>query len=161
MPILHTQFSGQGITPNGQTVQLPPAVVLQQRGPCLQASVGLLQSMAQALIQQGDQVPAPRAGVALIDTGASDTCIEEQTARDLGLPVVDQVTMASASQSSSPRNVYPITIEITGLPFPMNAPRAIGAELAPQGLILLIGRDALQFCTLFYNGITGEITLSV
>ncbi len=161
MPILHTQFSAQGITPDGQTVQLPPGVALQQRGPCLQASVGLLQLMAQALLQQGDQVPAPRSGIALIDTGASDTCIDEQAARGLGLPVVDQVTMASASHSSTARNVYPITIEITGLPFPLNAPRAIGAELAPQGLILLIGRDALQFCTLFYNGLTGEITLSI
>jgi len=117
--------------------------------------------MAQALLQQGDHVPEPRSGLALIDSGASDTCIDEQLARDLGLPVVDQVNMASASHSSITRNVYPITIQITGLPNPINAPRAIGAELASQGLVLLIGRDALQFCTLFYNGITGEITLSI
>lgn len=161
MPILHTQFSAQAVTPNGQTIQLPPGVALQRQGPCLQATVGLLHSMAQALLQQGDQVPAPRSGIALIDTGASDTCIDEQTAHDLGLPVVDQVNMASASHPASPRNVYPITIEITGLPFPLNAPRAIGAELIPQGLLLLIGRDALQFCTVFYNGTTGEITLSI
>ncbi|MCX6026849.1 MAG: retroviral-like aspartic protease family protein [Chloroflexi bacterium] len=123
--------------------------------------MGLLQSMAQALIQQGDQVPAPRTGLALIDTGASDTCIDEQVAKELGLPVVDQVNMASASNAAIIRNVYPITIEITGLPNPINAPRAIGAELAPQGLLLLVGRDALRFCTLFYNGITGELTLSI
>ena len=106
-------------------------------------------------------MPAPVSGIALIDTGASDTCIDEQTARSMGLPVIDVVNMSSASQAITPRNVYPITIEITGLPFPLNAPHAIGAELRSQGLLLLVGRDALQFCTLFYNGVTGQITLSI
>ena len=89
MPILHTQFSGQARTPSGQTVQLPPSVALQQRGPCLQATVELLQAMAQPLVQQGVTVPAPVFGIALIDTGASDTCIDEQTARSLGLPIIE------------------------------------------------------------------------
>jgi hypothetical protein len=30
----------------------------------------------------------------------------------------------------------------------------------PQGLLMLIGRDFLQHCTLFYNGIAGQVTLS-
>jgi predicted aspartyl protease len=117
--------------------------------------------MAQPLIQQSVAVPAPVSGIGLIDTGASDTCVDEQTAQNLGLPEIDVVNMSSASQAASPRNVYPITIEIAGLPYPLNVPRAIGAELRNQGLLLLIGRDTLQFCTLFYNGVTGQITLSI
>lgn len=33
--------------------------------------------------------------------------------------------------------------------------------MAPQGLLALIGRDVLQHCTLLYNAVTGEITLSI
>jgi len=71
------------------------------------------------------------------------------------------VNVASASHASTQQNVYPIQIEVVGHPISIEAPNAIGAALAPQGLIALIGRDVLQHCTLFYNGITGEITLSI
>ena len=37
----------------------------------------------------------------------------------------------------------------------------MGAALKEQGLLLLIGRDLLAHCTLFYNGPTGQITLSL
>jgi hypothetical protein len=37
----------------------------------------------------------------------------------------------------------------------------MGAALKEMGLLLLIGRDLLQYCTLFYNGATGQITLSI
>ena len=59
------------------------------------------------------------------------------------------------------QNVYPIQIEVVGLPISIEAPNPIGAALAAQGLLALIGRDVLQHCTLFYTGITGEITLSI
>jgi predicted aspartyl protease len=99
--------------------------------------------------------------MALIDTGASSTCIDEQAAQQLQLPVVNVVNVASASHSSTPQNVYPIQIEVAGLPISIEAPNAIGAALSAQGLLALIGRDVLQHCTLFYNGLTGEITLSI
>ncbi len=43
----------------------------------------------------------------------------------------------------------------------LNAPRAMGAALASQGLLVLIGRDVLQNCNLFYNGPAGQFTLSL
>jgi predicted aspartyl protease len=119
------------------------------------------QHIAQQLLQQGQTLPTPEAGLALIDTGASGTCIDEAAAQRLGLPVVDVATIASASHSAIQQNVYPIQIEVIGLPITISAPRAIGAPLAAQGLLVLIGRDVLQHCTLFYNGITGSFTLSI
>ena len=59
------------------------------------------------------------------------------------------------------QNVHPIRLQLLGTPISMNAPRAIGAPLKAQGILLLIGRDVLQHGTLHYNGITGEITLAV
>ena len=50
---------------------------------------------------------------------------------------------------------------IEGFPVSIEVPMAIGAVLASQGIIALIGRDLLRHCTLFYNGIGGELTLSI
>lgn len=161
MPILHTQFSGQAKTQQGQVVQVPPAIVLLRQGPCVQVSIGLAQSIANQLLQQGKTLPKPISGIALIDTGATSTCIDDAAAQQLQLPVVNVVNVASASHASTQQNVYPIQIEVVGLPISIEAPNAIGAALTPQGLLALIGRDVLQHCTLFYNGITGEITLSI
>jgi predicted aspartyl protease len=161
VPILHTQLRAQGKTPQGQIVQVPPAIALLRQGPCLQVSIGLAQSIANQLLQQGKTLPRPVSGVALIDTGATSTCIDDAVAKQLQLPVVNVVNVASASHASTLQNVYPIQIEVVGLPISIEASNAIGAALAPQGLLALIGRDVLQHCTLFYNGLTGEITLSI
>jgi len=97
----------------------------------------------------------------LIDTGATSTCIDDAAATRLGLPAIDVVTVASASHASTQQNVHPIQIEVIGLPITISAPRAIAAPLAAQGLLVLIGRDVLQHCTLFYNGPAGSVSLSV
>ena len=160
MPIFHIQVAGQAQDPTGKPIQVPPGVALQQRGPVIQVSVGLEQTMAKALTQQGQPVPTLKVGLALIDTGASITCVDEQAAQELRLPVVDVAQMASASHSGHPCNLYPIQMILpAGISF--GAPRAMGANLAVQGLIAIIGRDILQVCTLFYNGGSGQITLSL
>lgn len=133
MPILHTQFSGQAKTQQGQVVQVPPAIVLQRQGPYVQVSIGLAQSVANQLLQQGKTLPKPISGIALIDTGATSTCIDDAAAQQLQLPVVNVVNVASASHASTQQNVYPIQIEVVGLPISIEAPNAMGAALTPQG----------------------------
>jgi predicted aspartyl protease len=134
---------------------------MRDRGPCIQIVASVVQTIADELMRQGKPVPPPRPGIALIDTGASSTCIDDGLAQALKLPVIDVVTMTSASHVATPQNVYPVLIEVVGPNLRVNVPRAMGANLAAQGLVALIGRDFLQHCTLFYNGITGEITLAL
>jgi hypothetical protein len=43
---------------------------------------------------------------------------------------VNVVNVASASHASTPQNVYPIQIEVVGLPISIEAPNAIGAALS-------------------------------
>lgn len=160
MPILHLQFNGTGKTPDGKDIQIPPSIVLMQNGPCVQSTIGLADVFAQQLQQQGQPLPTPVSGLALIDTGASSTCIDESVAQQLGLPAIDVVQMTSASHANTQQNVYPAKITLMN-GIPINVPRAIGAALKSQNIIALIGRDFLQYCTLFYNGLTGEITLSL
>jgi hypothetical protein len=57
--------------------------------------------------------------------------------------------------------VYPIQLQLIGTPIRVEVQRALGAELKTQELIALIGRDFLANRTLFYNGMTGSITLSM
>jgi len=159
LPILHSQIAAQAKTPDGKVIQVPPATALQLRGPILQVSLTIEQNAGKGLVAQGKTVPTPRSGLALIDTGASNTCVDEQTAKDLGLPVIDVANMQSASHEKHSCNVYPVQI-ITPI-VTLNAPRAMGAALASQGLLVLVGRDVLQNCNLFYNGPAGQFTLSL
>ena len=105
----------------------------------VQVSVSVAQQIAQPLLQQGIALPSPISGMALIDTGATTTCIDEEAARQLKLPVVNVATVASASHSATQHNVFPIQIGISGLLIAINAPGAIGAPLAAQGLLLSNG----------------------
>ena len=143
MPILHTQLAAQGQTPDGRPVQIPPAMVLQQRGPVVPVTVTIEQNAGKGLLAQGKTLPAPKSGIALIDTGASGTCIDEQAANELGLPVIDVGKPTSASHADHECNVYPVQISIQNLGLSINSPRTIGATLAPQGLLILLGRDLL------------------
>ena len=161
MPVLHAQIRAQGRAADGSTVDLPPAVGLIQKGPVVQVSINIEQNVARQLLQQGISLPSPISGQALIDTGATSTCVDDAAAQQLNLPVVDVATIASASHATTQQNVYPVTIEVVGLPITINAPRAIGVNLAPQGLMVLVGRDLLQHATFFYNGVDGSFTLSI
>jgi len=159
MPVFHIQIAGQGKTPEGKVFQVPPAVALQQRGPVIPVAVTIEQNMGKSLLQQGKSVPT-KTGLALIDTGASQSCIDEQAAKELGLPVVNVGKMTSASHEQHPCNLYPVQFSIPpALTF--QAPHAMGAKLAVQGLLAIIGRDVLQHCLMVYNGGIGQITISI
>jgi predicted aspartyl protease len=160
VPILHLQLAAQLKTPDGKLLQVPPNAALQQRGPVVQVTVTIEQSAGKALLAQGKAIPSPKIGWALIDTGASNTCIDDEAAKELGLPVIDIAHMQSASHSKHQCNVYPVTIDIPRV-ISLNSPRTVGAALAGQGLLALIGRDVLANCTLFYNGPLGQITLAL
>jgi len=127
----------------------------------VEVSISIEQNIAQQRLAQGISLPPPEVGLALIDSGATSTSIDDDAARKLRLPAIDIVAVASASHASTQQNVHPIQIEVRGLPITISAPRAIAAPLASQGLLVLIGRDVLQHCTLFYNGPAGSFSLSV
>lgn len=161
MPVINVHVDGQGKDQNGHTFKLPPQIGLIQRGPVVQVTVSLDQTMAAQILQSGGALPPPVTGYALIDTGASVTCIDDAAAQKLGLPVIDVANIASASHASTQQNVYPMHMEITGADIGIGSPRTVGAPLAAQGLLVLIGRDVLAHCMLVYNGATGSFTLSI
>src|SRR5580704_12344469 len=133
MPILHIQLGAQAITPDGKTVNIAPAIALHQRGPIIQVTVTIEQNAGKGLVAQGKNLPVPKTGLALIDTGATGTCIDEKAAQELGLPIIDVAKMTSATHQDQQCNVYPVQISLPQLI--LNSPRTIGAALEAQGLL--------------------------
>jgi predicted aspartyl protease len=161
MPILNATFGGEARRQDGTRVPVPGPIILSQRGPVMQVNLSVGQAIAEQIRESGRELPPPVSGLALIDTGASVTCVDDAAAQALRLPVIDVVTMTSASHVATQQNVYPLQIEAVGFPMTINAPRVMGAALQAQGLVLLIGRDVLQHCLLVYNGLTGSFSLSI
>lgn len=143
----------------GQSYVEPPSRTLINEGPKIQVTISVPASIEQQLIAAGSVIPQPISGEALIDTGAFRTSIDQDVAVQLGLPVIDQANISSATHSNITLNVYPPKIEFHGLGSIQSA-RAIGCNLQSQGIIAILGRDILAGCTLFYNGTTGSYTIS-
>lgn len=143
----------------GRVLAVPPSRVVQELGPRIQVVLSLPTFVEEGLIASGSPVPTPLLAEALIDTGASVTCIDDALAQQLRLPVIDRMTMTSASHAAHPVNVYPIRVEFAGLGLERTLNRVMGAVLAPQGIQMLIGRDLLSEAVLIYNGREGEFTI--
>src|SRR5262245_51722023 len=105
MPTLHVQFNATTVDPQGQLVNVPPPMVLKSHGPRVQVEIGIHQVFATELQSQNVALPSAHRGTALVDIGASVTCVDSDLASSMGLPIVDVVTMASASHAGTPANV--------------------------------------------------------
>ena len=95
MPTLN--FRAETTDQAGQTVAAPAG--LTQSGPLVPTTLMVSDSHRQLLATQGKPVPEAIHGLALIDTGASNTCVDQQAARKAGLPVIDLALMTSASHA--------------------------------------------------------------
>lgn len=116
-------------------------------------------SHRQLLAKQGAPVPDAIHGQALIDTGASNTCVDQQAAVKAGLPLIDMAVMTSATHAQHDVPVFAAKLVIPD--FSIDAEYALGANLDDQNLIALIGRDVLQEAVLVYNGTAGTVSLSI
>lgn len=161
MPILSVRPEISVGPTTGHGPQTSPGDLLRINGPCIRASIEIAGFLGEQWLREGRPIPPTVKGYALIDTGASDTCIDDSLAIQVGFPITDVVNVASASHRSSLQNVFPIKITLVGLNVAIEAPTAIGAALSSQGFVALIGRDFLQHCALFYNGLNGDLTLSI
>jgi hypothetical protein len=104
--------------------------------------------------------PAPVAGIALIDSGASMTAVDDNALKQLGVAPVGIAPVLTPSGSAR-QLLYPADIVITGMPGRHSFTQVIGTpHLAAQGIVALIGRDVLRNALFVYNGSTGQFTLA-
>lgn len=97
---------------------------------------------------------------ALIDTGASETCIDSSVARSLNLPVVDVVDI-SGIHGSAHVNIHLAQVYVPGLNFTTSG-RFAGVHLHASGQPFgaLLGRSFLRYVRLVYDGIAGEASIA-
>jgi hypothetical protein len=139
-------------------------------GPVVNAYIGVSLARFAALTDDGQEPPPPILIHALIDTGASCSCIEPSILEALHLTPIGQVPTYTPSTGSLPHpcDQYDISLFIPGAtaattPFQRPNLLVIAANkdsLHPQGIQGLIGRDVLEHCLLQYNGATGSFTLA-
>ena len=156
MPTLN--FHAQATDQRGRPIAAPTA--LTQNGPLVPVTLMISDSHRQILVQQATPVPDAINGFALIDTGASTTCIDQNAAEGAGLPVIDKAMMSSASHARHEVPVYGGKLEITGLG-DGDLEYAMDANLDGLNLIALVGRDLLQMAVLVCNGTDGSFSLSI
>lgn len=161
MPILNTRFSAHKKDAQGKTASGPLQLGLQGAGPRIQAILSPLENQLKSLADKGEPPPHPVSGFALIDTGASSTCIDQNAAEAAGLAVVDSGPMSSATHDNEIVPIYAGKIEIIGMSVSVNIMRAYGVNLNSQDLVALIGRDLLSQCVLVYNGPESSFSLSI
>ena len=134
--------------------------MLTSLGPTLLVDIGF--DPAYKPPPAGKTRPAPGLTglVALVDTGAAESCIDSLLAAQLKLPIVDRRKIAGA-HGAQDVNVHLAQVFVPSLNWTMYGAFA-GVHLAAGGQVhkALIGRTFLQHFTMIYEGRTGNVTLS-
>lgn len=152
MPVMRMAVTKQAVTGSGQSQQTVPAPeALRLKGPLVGAVLTVLEGVPSV-----DGV-GPVQGAGLIDTGAQSTCVDIEAATRAGLQIRGVGKMTSASHDGYPTPLYAGRLQMAGLD--LAGTTMMGGNLAPQGLIALIGRDLLEHCMFIYDGHAGTYNL--
>ncbi len=130
------------------------------------AMVGI--SAPRRIALQAEAMPVPNAVriEAMIDTGASCTCIDPAILDQLGLTATGSTTVNTPTTGDSPHVVETYDVGLTIYAATEQSPLihqtmpVIKSQLKPQGIDGLIGRDVLRSCFLTYDGQNGLFTLA-
>jgi hypothetical protein len=120
-----------------------------------------------ALQAANSPVPAPVPIRALVDTGASCSCVDPSVLTSLGLTPTGSARINTPSNGSEPVDlpqydvaliIPPATPGQSPLIFPIIP--VVASQLRAQGIEALIGRDILSHCILVYNGTVNFFSLA-
>jgi hypothetical protein len=100
---------------------------------------------------------------ALVDTGASCTCVDEEILKQLGLSATNYIPVLTPSTGTTPHQApqYDAMLAIPGMPpLVFGALPITAADFRLQTIQALIGRDVLSRCLFQYNGSSGFFTIA-
>ena len=139
---------------------------IDPQGPILTAYVGVSHARAIALQTAQQVVPPPQPIRALLDTGATVTCMDPSVMSALGIPSRGTTLLGSSTSGNAPAtvNVYDVSIAVPGATPPPHVLGTIAVAESPlltaYGFHALIGRDILAGWTVYYNGPVNMFTVS-
>ena len=139
---------------------------LESDGPVIDVEISMPKQLEAWCIKNNFPVPAPVAGYALIDTGASISGIHLPIVEQLSLLPIDFIKLQGATGVDDQAGVYPARVSFPGINLndvPMS--RVVGNQVSyqtPSGknVIMLLGRDLLRHFNFIYNGTFNQIILS-
>jgi hypothetical protein len=120
----------------------------------------------QALKKANLPTPTGQQVRALLDTGASATCIDPSVVAALGIPPHGTCLMNTPTTGAEPQtvNLYDVGLGIAGSTAPPLVFETVEVAesnlLQAQGFHMLIGRDILARCTFYYHGPASVISIS-
>ena len=85
MPILNSRLQVRAKDQQGDPIPGPSGMGLRRFGPRILITLSPLEAQIKTFVEQGESLPTPVVGLALIDTGASATCIDRNAAERAGL----------------------------------------------------------------------------
>ena len=135
-------------------------------GPVINAGIVPSKQRQAALKEAGKPVPQPQVVRALIDTGASCSCVDPRHLTALGLSPTGTVQIHTPSNDDEPteHDQYDVGVVIVAgqgdHPLYLDTVPIVASSLEKQGIDALIGRDILAGCVLVYNGKAGLFTLA-
>lgn len=141
---------------------------LSPHGPLIEVEIGVSHLRARALQASGLRVPKPTKIWALIDTGASVTCIDPTIAKNLQISPssIGHMHTSSTGKASTEVEQFDISLTISGSQGRGNSLeflnlRSSACDLAAVNPFhVLIGQDVLAHCVLIQNGVHGSFTLT-
>jgi hypothetical protein len=143
------------------TLQISP------QGPIVDAAVMVSTARQQALQNAGNEVPAPQMIRALVDTGAGISGVDPSVLTALGLSQTGEAEIHTPSTGLVPVKTptYDVRIAILAarsgdLHFISETVQVTATELTGRGFQVLMGRDILASCILYFNGADGVFSLS-
>lgn len=147
----------------GVVAPLTPSNALVQIGPTLLVDIGFDPAVFGQVLPAGSfpQIAPMQNVAALVDTGASHSCIDEQLAQRLQLPLVNQQHIAGVG-GMTVLNVYLAHVAIPSLGTSQYGLFS-GAHLARGGQHheAIVGRTLLQGMMMIYDGISGSVKLVI
>lgn len=133
--------------------------LLVTNGPTLHVNIGFDPAYKPSTVDPPPTLPV--IGLpALVDTGATDSCIDKLLAAQLKLPVVDRARIAGV-HGALEVNMHLAQIHVPSLHVTLYGTFA-GVDLIAGGQIhhALIGRTFLRHFMMTYNGTSGSVVLS-
>ncbi|MGH2493204.1 MAG: hypothetical protein ACRDIV_00700 [Ktedonobacteraceae bacterium] len=160
MPVYNSQFFEDD--PGGDHRISP--TVLANFGPILTVSVSIPQALADLYARQQIPLPSPITGIALIDTGATRSCVHGPIMTALGVNPIGVVNSGTVAGQAL-HNLFPAHFMFPAARIDIDFAAVVGVDLAGQiinnqQLIALIGRDVLSSGIFVYNGPMGTFSLA-
>ena len=154
MPIITGRFQAQDAS--GNDVDDSTGSVLMGLGPFIDVVL---------VPPDGTKDAQPQQGAAIIDTGASQTCVDAETAKGAGWPMIDTARLSSVTHPDHEVPVFAGHLFSTMLQTNIHVARWMGVNLRPNEaalpVVALIGRDLLQQTLFVYNGHDGSFSLAL